>query len=618
MSTSIHRPSATAPRDLLKFEPTMSFEEYLGQRTAATVTPEADEAITAQTLAIILAPVLRYDGDRRVWLIWNGTVWEEKADAGRIAVSRLLHRRVNARGGVAEPPVQPWRFATGKRRDALLADALVAGVAEQRDEGVIEVSTGAPFLPTEPAPNLGSAALLRALASLVEITPGVAARATQFDSVERADWLATPGAYLRLGADGVTVHEPDPSLYLTRAARVQYDPNAVVEGSRWEQFLTECLPDPEVRHYLHKALGMSLNGSVNERLMFCMVGGGNNGKSVLLTVLANLLGDLLYDVPETVVQPGRGDSHPTELMGFKGARIAAVSETKRDAGWSVAVLKKLRGGDTITARAMGQDFVSFRPTHTMWLFTNERPVVGPGEDAFWRTYREIDWPVTFVTEPSQPLREGERRGDPELPGYLMEHEGSIIVRWLVEGWEMYKREGLGAPAAVTAASDEARELASPFSVFARDTFVHAEGERVPASAAFALWQSWRDANAPAKAMLKPNVSRDIKVLASEMGTRYVPNNGGSAPAYIDGLALSVAGRELAAELANRSPYMRGPKLSAAASDWLREHSGLHAVPQPGAGMNPEPEIIAVTAPVGGGFAVASVTPIKPPAPFAAG
>ncbi|MCA9554762.1 MAG: hypothetical protein KC933_32330, partial [Myxococcales bacterium] len=350
---------------------------------------------------------------------------------------------------------------------------------------------------------------------------------------------------------------------------------------------------------------------VNEQLIFALVGEGSNGKSVLLDVLDRVLGDLVYAVPDSVIQPGRGDAHPTELMGFKGARLAFASETKREGSWSVAQMKKLRSSEAITARLMGQDFVSFQPTHTLWLISNHRPNVGPGETAFWRSYREVHFPTIFRREGVE-LAPGELRADPGLTAHLIEHETPVVLRWLVEGWEAYRSEGLREPQAVMAASAEAQAEASPFSVFAREAFTLAPGESVPASAAFALWQAWKDQSATLT-HLRPNVARDISVLATELGVEYVPNRGGASPALISGLALTPAGQDLARELADRGPYSRGPKISSAALEWLREHAGLRAVSSQQGGP-----VVGVTAPARGGFGVATVTSIQSGGPFAAG
>jgi hypothetical protein len=66
------------------------------------------------------------------------------------------------------------------------------------------------------------------------------------------------------------------------------------------------------------------------------------------------------------------DAHPTELARLYRKRMVVASETEEGQKLNVSLVKRLTGGDTVTARFMRQDFFEFRPTHKL-LMCDERP-----------------------------------------------------------------------------------------------------------------------------------------------------------------------------------------------------------------------------------------------------
>ena len=62
------------------------------------------------------------------------------------------------------------------------------------------------------------------------------------------------------------------------------------EPKRFLKFINEILVDPEVVHYVHKALGYSITNLTREQCMFILKGDGNNGKSLLLDIIYEVLG----------------------------------------------------------------------------------------------------------------------------------------------------------------------------------------------------------------------------------------------------------------------------------------------------------------------------------------
>lgn len=212
----------------------------------------------------------------------------------------------------------------------------------------------------------------------------------------------------------------------------------------WQQFLTQILPDPELRAYVQRAVGASLFGVQREHVVFIAYGTGANGKGTFFRALEAALGrgyhttlasNALIETP----QP----PHPTEIAGLRGKRLAVTAEIARDKQLDEAKLKELTGDDTIKARYMHKDFMEFRPSHTLWICTNAKPRIKGTDKGIWRRLRLLPFCADIAVL------------DPDLSAKL-EAERDGILGWAAEGARLYWEQGLGTCAAVDTATDEYR------------------------------------------------------------------------------------------------------------------------------------------------------------------
>ncbi|MGW6257680.1 DNA primase family protein [Streptomyces sp. NPDC055085] len=218
---------------------------------------------------------------------------------------------------------------------------------------------------------------------------------------------------------------------------------------RWNSFLSDTFGDDskgrETTGFLHLLLGYSITGDVGAQVMPFLYGSGANGKSVLLEVTMQILGDYANAAPPGfLMEKGKFTEHSTELTELHGRRIVVCSELKPNDKFNEARVKLLTGGDTITARRMRQNFFTFTPTHKLWLLGNHRPEVGTGGHAFWRRMRII---------PFERRVPDDRKID-NLAAELVAEEGPGILQWLIEGAGRYlsTRDPLTGPASVRIAT----------------------------------------------------------------------------------------------------------------------------------------------------------------------
>ncbi|MCL5124020.1 MAG: phage/plasmid primase, P4 family [Deltaproteobacteria bacterium] len=219
----------------------------------------------------------------------------------------------------------------------------------------------------------------------------------------------------------------------------------------WDEFLSEIIvdekynPDPETVNYVHRTLGCSITGTSAEHTLPILWGErGRNGKSTKFEVLAHVLGPLAGKIPsETLLsssRPASGSGPKADLMFLRGKRLVWANETDRSKRLDVSRVKELSGGDTISARnPFGKKLVTFKPTHTIFLLTNDPPRIPTKRvDPVWDRVSLIPFYLKYVDEPTL---EFERKKDTFLTDKLKK-EASGILAWLVRGCLEWQTFGL--------------------------------------------------------------------------------------------------------------------------------------------------------------------------------
>ncbi len=241
-----------------------------------------------------------------------------------------------------------------------------------------------------------------------------------------------------------------PAAMCMKCSGVSYVKNP--KSHLWRDTVAVILPDEDTRHYLQKVLGAALQGKVVEQEVYFLVGRGGNGKGIIMESVKAALGDYARTInPEIILTSrngaGAGDKATPTIAALKGVRLAICGESDLGRTLSAGMLKRLTGGDTLTGREVyGKKNIEFEPTHTIVFSTNYEPTIEDASDqALKRRLREILFTETFSEEKGNV--------DVHLPEKLKAKEvKEEILSWLVEGYTMYRREGLTPPAAVRKAT----------------------------------------------------------------------------------------------------------------------------------------------------------------------
>lgn len=248
------------------------------------------------------------------------------------------------------------------------------------------------------AKRAGSARGVAAILDLARSAPGIVFAPEEADC---NPWLlscANGTIDLRTGA----LRPHDRADLITRASPVAHDPGA--QAPRFEHFLAEIQPEPEVRAYLARLFGYAAVGLVRDHVLGVLWGPGANGKSVLADVVTHVMGGYARPGPSSlIVANGNHDPHPTDVATCVGSRLLVVHETKRGASFDASKVKLLTGGDRLTARHMREDFFSFVLSHTLLMLSNYRPAADAGDAALWRRMQLVPFEVVIPPKRRDPL-----------------------------------------------------------------------------------------------------------------------------------------------------------------------------------------------------------------------
>jgi len=273
------------------------------------------------------------------------------------------------------------------------------------------------------------------------------------------------------------LHPHSPADRITKVTRAAYVPDAPT--ATWGTFLTQVLPDTEVRQFLQRLAGVGLLGLVVEHVLPILTGSGANGKGTFYKAVGHALGDYASTVEPDLFLHRQG-AHPTGEMDLLGIRWCVVSETEKDRRLAEATMKRLTGGDTIRARRMRQDFIEFTPSHTAVMVTNHLPKVSGDDPAIWRRLRVVPFDVVIP----------EDHRDKHLDEQL-QLDADAVLAWAVTGYLDYAERGeLAEPGSVLAATDNYQKASDAVARFLDDRCIRNPNMFAETAALFRDWSTW--------------------------------------------------------------------------------------------------------------------------------
>ena len=400
--------------------------------------PRTDSG-NAELIATLFGHTLRYDHRQGRWLIWDKDHrrWEEDAtNRTRSLAKNAARYRAEAALNISDNDESTCEFKWARQSESRYSIDAALELAKS-EAPISDAGNGWDADPW----------LLGVANGIVDLRTGELRAATEQDRITKF----SPGTF-----------------------------NSAATCPRFQQFLNEVFgPDPELVRYIHKAVGYSLSGHVNEQCVFCCHGSGANGKTTLFEVLRFILGlgEYAVNLPFSALELKNRNSN--DLVALYGTRFATAAETNDGVRLNEARIKMLTGGDTITARRLYHESFTFQPTHKLWLAFNHKPIIADDSEGMWRRVRLIPFARQFKSEEQ----------DKNLPDALRA-EAPGILPWAVRGCLLWQKEGLWMPPAVEQATASYREASDHLGQFIGECCVVEPVATVPSGALWQRYEEW--------------------------------------------------------------------------------------------------------------------------------
>jgi putative DNA primase/helicase len=281
------------------------------------------------------------------------------------------------------------------------------------------------------------------------------------------------------------LRKSDPEDLCTQQCGVAYEPEA--KCPKWLshiKFITKG--DDELARYMQAAAGYWLTGygSNFERAFFLLQGDGLNGKNAFIEPIMEVMGTYARTGHGTLLT-GNDNAHPTVLADLNGARLVFIDETRKDFKLNAERIKALVGSKKIKARFTHKDFFEFEGRFKLVIAGNGQPQMSDTSDGIWSRLHEV--PMLGKTGRDVNVIK-------DFGSVLYKEEGSGILNWLIEGYRMWRDNGLVKPEIVveTVAEHRADEEKDWLGQFIEECILvtNDPSDRILCAETFTAWRMW--------------------------------------------------------------------------------------------------------------------------------
>lgn len=428
-----------------------SFNPGLTSQDAARkfVPPLTDHG-NAQLFVRLFPGMVRYVRELGIFIVWDGSRWLRTDMGGKTALMRLVKRFIYT------------RYSDAKSKKTLFT--MNGEVVSPKDA-------------LAGAKRAAASGRIKAMLDFIKDMPGV--------SVSQSELDANP---LLLGvANGVldfqtcTLIKNTPEFLITRYARAAYRSES--ETPEFIKFISQvCKGRKDLIDYLQEVLGYALSGLTKEQAFYILLGTGANGKSTLIETFFHLLGDYAKGLPAHAFIKSESRAIRNDFARLTGVRFASCAEVNTGKSLDESAVKRMTGGDVITARFIGKEFFDFHVAAKFFFSVNTLPRVTGADNGIYRRLVVIPFDADFSESMDKELREK----------LLAEIDG--ILTWAVRGFQRWNKRGfLVKPSCVEEACKAYRAEMDTVQSFLDDVCkVDSEGS-TPLGALYEEYKQWAKA-----------------------------------------------------------------------------------------------------------------------------
>lgn len=253
----------------------------------------------------------------------------------------------------------------------------------------------------------------------------------------------------------------DKQNYITKIVDYGYDENATCP--KFLKFINRIFKSrkdkEQIIEYIQKALGYSLTGEISQQAIFLLYGSGANGKSTLIETQRMVVGDYGTTIDSSSLITKKNDSVRNDIARLPNIRFVSASENSKGTVLDEELVKKISGGDQITARFLFQEEFQFYPQLKLWWAFNHPPGLNDFTHSLMRRLKLI---------PFEEVISGKEIIDQSIILNWHKEELPGIFNWEIEGLKKFQKEGLKDIEAVETAVKEFKEEQDRLHEFLQD------------------------------------------------------------------------------------------------------------------------------------------------------
>lgn len=292
--------------------------------------------------------------------------------------------------------------------------------------------------------------------------------------------LCTPEATydLRKGLAGAREHLQED--YITKITSVS-------PSKKGQQIWLDCLElifqgDQSLIDYVQMICGLAAIGKVYVEALIIAYGDGRNGKSTFWNAVSRVMGLYSGNISADTLTVGCRRNIKPEMAEVKGKRLLIAAEMQEGSRLNDSTVKQLCSTDDVFAEKKYKDPFSFKPCHTLVLYTNHLPRVSASDDGIWRRLIVIPFNAK-ITGKSDIKNYGE---------YLFDKAGESILAWVIEGAKKVIELDyqIPVPECVQKAIDEYRNQNDWFGHFLADKCEVEDSYKESSSALYQAYRSY--------------------------------------------------------------------------------------------------------------------------------
>lgn len=275
------------------------------------------------------------------------------------------------------------------------------------------------------------------------------------------------------------LHEHDRHKFFTKISNIEYTDK--IDCPLWMEFLNTIFDnDQGLINYIQRAVGYSLSGSTEEQVMFVLFGNGRNGKSVFLDIITEMFGNYSTNIqPQTIMVKQQSSAANPDIAKLNGARLVTTTEPNEGVRMDEGLVKQLTGGDKVSARFLYEDEFEFTPQFKLWMATNHKPIIRGTDDGIWRRMAIVPFTVQI------PLSQVDKRLTHKL-----RRELKAILNWAVEGYLMWRKDGLQEPQSIKDQRQAYRGEMDVLEAFIEECCVRNTHAKAKAKNLYQVYREW--------------------------------------------------------------------------------------------------------------------------------